>query len=87
MIRFAEDSADGRQLTGSRFTSRTAACGNDVSMLPEHLTGIRAPAGTPPAVSSFQMHLTGHELLPIGGQPDVLVAMSPAALKANIGDY
>jgi 2-oxoglutarate ferredoxin oxidoreductase subunit alpha len=86
VIRFAGDSGDGMQLTGDRFTSETAAFGNDLSTLPNFPAEIRAPAGTLPGVSSFQVHFADHDIMTPGDQPDVLVAMNPAALRANIGD-
>jgi 2-oxoglutarate/2-oxoacid ferredoxin oxidoreductase subunit alpha len=86
VIRFAGDSGDGMQLTGDRFTSETAAFGNDLSTLPNFPAEIRAPAGTLPGVSSFQLHFANYDILTPGDRPDVLVAMNPAALKANIGD-
>ncbi|PRY51620.1 2-oxoglutarate ferredoxin oxidoreductase subunit alpha [Knoellia remsis] len=86
VIRFAGDSGDGMQLTGDRFTSETAAMGNDLSTLPNFPAEIRAPQGTLPGVSSFQLHFADHDVLTPGDSPDVLVAMNPAALKANIGD-
>ncbi|WP_443070992.1 2-oxoacid:acceptor oxidoreductase subunit alpha [Streptomyces sp. NBC_01476] len=86
IIRFAGDSGDGMQLTGDRFTSETASFGNDLSTLPNFPAEIRAPAGTLPGVSSFQLHFADHDILTPGDAPDVLVAMNPAALKANIGD-
>ncbi|CAA9352610.1 MAG: 2-oxoglutarate/2-oxoacid ferredoxin oxidoreductase, gamma subunit / 2-oxoglutarate/2-oxoacid ferredoxin oxidoreductase, alpha subunit [uncultured Nocardioidaceae bacterium] len=85
-IRFAGDSGDGMQLTGDRFTQETASFGNDLSTLPNFPAEIRAPAGTLPGVSSFQVHFADHDILTPGDQPDVLVAMNPAALKANVGD-
>src|SRR6266496_5356430 len=85
-IRFAGDSGDGMQLTGSRFTSETAALGNDLSTLPDFPAESRAPAGSLPGVSGFQVHFADHDILTPGDQPDVLVAMNPAALKTNIGD-
>jgi len=85
-IRFAGDSGDGMQLTGDRFTSETAAFGNDLSTLPDFPAEIRAPAGSIPGVSGFQLHFADHDILTPGDAPDVLVAMNPAALKANIGD-
>lgn len=84
VIRFAGDSGDGIQLTGDRFTSATAIFGNDLSTLPNFPAEIRAPQGTLPGVSSFQLHFASHEIQTPGDQPDVLVAMNPAALKANI---
>ncbi|MFH7338963.1 2-oxoacid:acceptor oxidoreductase subunit alpha [Streptomyces sp. KHY 26] len=86
VIRFAGDSGDGMQLTGDRFTSETASFGNDLSTLPDFPAEIRAPAGTLPGVSSFQLHFADHDILTPGDAPNVLVAMNPAALKANVGD-
>jgi 2-oxoglutarate/2-oxoacid ferredoxin oxidoreductase subunit alpha len=86
IIRFAGDSGDGMQLTGDRFTQETAAFGNDLSTLPNFPAEIRAPAGTLPGVSSFQLHFADHDIMTPGDAPDVLVAMNPAALKANIAD-
>ena len=85
-IRFAGDSGDGMQLTGDRFTSETAAFGNDLSTLPDFPAEIRAPAGSIAGVSGFQLHFADHDILTPGDAPDVLVAMNPAALRANIGD-
>lgn len=86
VIRFAGDSGDGMQLTGSRFTADTALLGNDLATLPNFPAEIRAPQGTLPGVSSFQIHFADHDIFTPGGQPDVLVAMNPAAFKANIAD-
>jgi 2-oxoglutarate ferredoxin oxidoreductase subunit alpha len=86
IIRFAGDSGDGMQLTGDRFTQETAVFGNDLSTLPNFPAEIRAPAGTLPGVSSFQLHFADHDILTPGDAPDVLVAMNPAALKANLED-
>jgi 2-oxoglutarate ferredoxin oxidoreductase subunit alpha len=86
VIRFAGDSGDGMQLTGERFTSETAAFGNDLSTLPDFPAEIRAPAGSPAGVSGFQLHFSDHDILTPGDAPDVLVAMNPAALKANLKD-
>ena len=86
VIRFAGDSGDGMQLTGDRFTSETAQLGNDISTLPNFPAEIRAPAGTLPGVSSFQVHFADYDILTPGDAPDVLVAMNPAALKANLPD-
>ncbi|MEV6654426.1 2-oxoacid:acceptor oxidoreductase subunit alpha [Streptomyces sp. NPDC051219] len=86
VIRFAGDSGDGMQLTGDRFTSEAAAFGNDLATLPNFPAEIRAPRGTLPGVSSFQLHFADHDILTPGDRPDVLVAMNPAALKANIKD-
>ena len=85
-IRFAGDSGDGMQLTGDRFTSETAMFGNDLSTLPDFPAEIRAPAGSLPGVSGFQLHFADHDILTPGDAPNVLVAMNPAALKTNIGD-
>jgi len=86
IIRFAGDSGDGMQLTGDQFTSATASFGNDLSTLPDFPAEIRAPAGTLPGVSAFQLHFADHDILTPGDSPNVLVAMNPAALKANIED-
>jgi len=86
VIRIAGDSGDGMQLTGDRFTQETATFGNDLSTLPNFPAEIRAPAGTLPGVSSFQLHFADHDILTPGDRPDVLVAMNPAALKANLAD-
>jgi 2-oxoglutarate ferredoxin oxidoreductase subunit alpha len=86
VIRFAGDSGDGMQLTGDRFTQETAAFGNDLSTLPNFPAEIRAPAGTLPGVSSFQVHFADYDILTPGDAPDVLVAMNPAALRANVPD-
>ena len=86
IIRFAGDSGDGMQLTGSRFTSETAMLGNDLSTLPDFPAEIRAPAGSLPGVSGFQIHFADHDILTPGDRPDVLVAMNPAALKTNLKD-
>ncbi len=86
VIRFAGDSGDGMQLAGDRFTQETAVFGNDLSTLPNFPAEIRAPAGTLPGVSSFQLHFADHDILTPGDAPDVLIAMNPAALKANIKD-
>ncbi|HEX8488198.1 MAG TPA: 2-oxoacid:acceptor oxidoreductase subunit alpha, partial [Propionibacteriaceae bacterium] len=86
VIRFAGDSGDGMQLTGDRFTSDSAVFGNDISTLPNFPAEIRAPAGTLPGVSSFQLHFANYDIMTPGDRPDVLVAMNPAALKANIAD-
>ncbi|MBA3398648.1 MAG: 2-oxoacid:acceptor oxidoreductase subunit alpha [Acidimicrobiia bacterium] len=85
VIRFAGDSGDGMQLTGDRFTSVSAAYGNDLSTFPDFPAEIRAPAGTVHGVSSFQVHISDHEITTPGDQPNVLVAMNPAALKADLG--
>src|SRR5215210_4086688 len=86
IIRFAGDSGDGMQLTGDRFTSETAVLGNDLSTLPDFPAEIRAPAGSLPGVSGFQVHFADHDILTPGDQPNVLVAMNPAALRTNIKD-
>ncbi|KRB80222.1 2-oxoglutarate ferredoxin oxidoreductase subunit alpha [Nocardioides sp. Root190] len=86
IIRFAGDSGDGMQLTGDRFTQESAVFGNDLVTLPNFPAEIRAPQGTIPGVSSFQIHFADHDILTAGDRPDVLVAMNPAALKANLGD-
>ena len=86
VIRFAGDSGDGMQLTGDRFTAETAALGNDLATLPNFPAEIRAPQGTLPGVSSFQLHFADHDVMTPGDAPDVLVAMNPAALKANVAD-
>jgi 2-oxoglutarate ferredoxin oxidoreductase subunit alpha len=85
-IRFAGDSGDGMQLTGNRFTSATAQLGNDLATLPDFPAEIRAPAGSLPGVSGFQLHFADHDILTPGDAPDVLVAMNPAALKTNLDD-
>ncbi|WP_031467040.1 2-oxoacid:acceptor oxidoreductase subunit alpha [Sciscionella sediminilitoris] len=86
VIRFAGDSGDGMQLTGDRFTSEAASFGNDLATLPNFPAEIRAPQGTLPGVSSFQLHFADYDILTPGDRPDVLVAMNPAALKANLAD-
>ncbi len=86
VIRFAGDSGDGMQLTGGRFTSETAVLGNDISTFPDFPAEIRAPAGSLPGVSGFQLHFADHDILTPGDSPDVLVCMNPAALKTNLGD-
>jgi 2-oxoglutarate/2-oxoacid ferredoxin oxidoreductase subunit alpha len=86
VIRFAGDSGDGMQLTGGRFTSETAVLGNDLSTLPDYPAEIRAPAGSLPGVSGFQIHFSDHDILTPGDNPHVLVAMNPAALRTNVKD-
>jgi 2-oxoglutarate ferredoxin oxidoreductase subunit alpha len=86
VIRFAGDSGDGMQLTGDRFTSVSAAFGNDLATLPDYPAEIRAPAGTLAGVSAFQIRISDHDILTPGDHPNVLVAMNPAALSANVGD-
>jgi 2-oxoglutarate/2-oxoacid ferredoxin oxidoreductase subunit alpha len=84
IIRFAGDSGDGMQLTGDRFTSASAMWGNDLATLPDFPAEIRAPAGTLAGVSAFQVHISDHEITTPGDAPNVLVAMNPAALKAEL---
>jgi 2-oxoglutarate ferredoxin oxidoreductase subunit alpha len=86
IIRFAGDSGDGMQLTGDRFTNETAVLGNDIATLPDFPAEIRAPAGTLPGVSAFQLHFADHDIMTPGDAPNVLVAMNPAALKVNVQD-
>src|SRR4051794_4459554 len=86
VIRIAGDSGDGMQLTGDRFTQETAMFGNDLATFPNFPAEIRAPQGTLAGVSSFQVHFADHDILTPGDRPDVLVAMNPAALKANLAD-
>ncbi len=86
VIRFSGDSGDGMQLTGDRFTQDNAVAGNDFVTLPDYPAEIRAPAGTVAGVSSFQLHLADYDIHTPGDHPDVLVAMNPAALKANLAD-
>src|SRR5918998_3424089 len=85
-IRFAGDSGDGMQLTGTQFTRTAAVFGNDISTLPDFPAEIRAPAGSLPGVSGFQISFASSEIHTPGDEPDVLVAMNPAALRTNIGD-
>src|SRR4026208_208226 len=85
-IRFAGDSGDGMQLTGGRFTSETALIGNDLSTLPDFPAEIRAPAGSLPGVSGFQLHFADHDILTPGDVPDVLVAVNPAAPRRELRD-
>src|SRR3954447_17054603 len=84
VVRFAGDSGDGMQLVGSRFTDETAIAGNDLAPLPDFPAEIRAPAGTPHGVSAFQIHFASRDILTPGDHPNTLVAMNPAALKANL---
>lgn len=86
VIRFAGDSGDGMQLTGDRFTAEAASFGNDIATLPNYPAEIRAPQGTLPGVSSFQLHFADYDIVTPGDTPDVLVAMNPAALKVNLPD-
>ncbi len=86
VVRFAGDSGDGIQLAGDRFAAATALVGNDLATLPNFPAEIRAPAGTLAGVSAFQIHFASRDILTPGGQPNVLVAMNPAALKANLAE-
>src|SRR5216684_3053338 len=86
VIRFAGDSGDGMQLAGMQFTTESALAGNDIATLPDFPAEIRAPAGTLAGVSGFQLNFSSREVFTPGDNPDVLVAMNPAALKVNIGD-
>ncbi len=86
VIRFAGDSGDGMQLTGDRFSVSSAIFGNDLSTVPDYPAEIRAPAGTLAGVSAFQIHISDHDILTPGDSPNVLVAMNPAALRANLHD-
>src|SRR5437764_2698437 len=86
VIRFAGDSGDGMQLVGDRFTDVSATFGNDLATLPNYPAEIRAPAGTIAGVSSFQVHIADFDILTPGDVPSLLVAMNPAALKANLQD-
>ncbi len=86
VIRFAGDSGDGMQLTGMQFTNTSAVLGNDISTLPDYPAEIRAPAGSLPGVSAFQLNFSNHDIRTPGDQPDVLIAMNPAALKTNLKD-
>jgi Pyruvate/2-oxoacid:ferredoxin oxidoreductase gamma subunit len=85
-IRFAGDSGDGMQLTGDQFTDTSAIMGNDIATLPDFPAEIRAPAGTLAGVSAFQLHFADPDIMTPGDAPNVLVAMNPAALKANLKD-
>src|SRR5207237_4397891 len=85
-IRFAGDSGDGMQLTGTQFTNTTAVMGNDLATLPDFPAEIRAPAGSLPGVSGFQLSFSNRDIRTPGDAPNVLVAMNPAALKVNIAD-
>src|SRR5947208_7281904 len=84
IVRFAGDSGDGMQLAGGRFTDATAVLGNDLATLPNLPAEIRAPAGTLAGVSAFQIHFASRDILTPGDSPNVLVAMTPAALKTNL---
>src|SRR5712664_3245354 len=86
VIRFAGDSGDGMQLAGMQFTTETALAGNDIATLPDFPAEIRAPAGTLAGVSGFQLNFSSSEIFTAGDEPNVLVAMNPAALQANIED-
>ncbi len=86
VVRFAGDSGDGMQLTGSQFTQSTALVGNDLATFPDFPAEIRAPAGSTYGVSGFQIHFASHDIMTPGDAPDVLVAMNPAALKTNLSD-
>jgi len=86
VIRFAGDSGDGMQLTGTQFADTTALVGNDLATLPDFPAEIRAPAGTLAGVSGYQISFSSHDIKTPGDQPNVLVAMNPAALKTNIDD-
>src|SRR6185369_3820592 len=86
VIRFAGDSGDGMQLTGTQFTNTSALIGNDLSTLPDFPAEIRAPAGTLPGVSAFQVRIADYDIHTPGDAPDVLIAMNPAALKKELGD-
>ena len=86
VIRFAGDSGDGMQLVGDRFTELSAVFGNDLATQPDFPAEIRAPAGTIAGVSAFQVHISDHDIVTPGDTPNVLVAMNPAALKANVRD-
>src|SRR5216117_3261530 len=86
VIRFAGDSGDGMQLTGTQFADTTALVGNDLATLPDFPAEIRAPAGTLAGVSGYQISFSSHDIRTPGDQPQVLVAMNPAALKTNIDD-
>ncbi|HUQ31456.1 MAG TPA: 2-oxoacid:acceptor oxidoreductase family protein, partial [Pyrinomonadaceae bacterium] len=85
-IRFAGDSGDGMQLTGTQFTNTSAVIGNDISTLPDFPAEIRAPAGSLPGVSGFQLNFSSQDIRTPGDQPNVLIAMNPAALKVNLSD-
>src|SRR2546428_11918999 len=85
-IRFAGDSGDGMQLTGTQFTNTSAIMGNDISTLPDFPAEIRAPPGSFPGVSGFQLNVSRPDIRTPGDQPNVLVAMNPAALKVNLPD-
>src|SRR4029453_7993963 len=84
VVRFAGDSGDGMQVTGNQFTNTAAIFGNDISTFPDYPAEIRAPAGSLPGVSGFQINFPSLDIATPGDEPDVLVAMNPAALKVNL---
>src|SRR5256885_5403792 len=86
VVRFAGDSGDGMQLTGTEFTREAAMHGNDLATFPDYPAEIRAPAGTTAGVSGYQIQFAAHEVFSPGDQPDTLVAMNPAALKVHLSD-
>src|ERR1700746_1182208 len=86
VIRFAGDSGDGMQITGSEFTNTVALYGNDIATFPDYPAEIRAPAGTEPGVSGYQLHFSSGDIHTPGDAVDVLIAMNPAALKVNLAD-
>src|SRR6184192_2673981 len=86
VVRFAGDSGDGMQLTGTEFTREAAFQGNDLATFPDYPAEIRAPAGTTAGVSGYQIQFAAHEVYSAGDQPDTLVAMNPAALKVHLAD-
>src|SRR6202790_2113818 len=86
VIRFAGDSGDGMQITGSQFTNTVALYGNDIATFPDYPAEIRAPAGTLPGVSGFQLHFSSDDINTPGDAIDVLIAMNPAALRVNLAD-
>src|SRR3954454_8676755 len=86
VIRFCGDSGDGMQITGGQFTSTAAVFGNDLATFPDYPAEIRAPAGTLPGVSGFQVHFASSDVYTPGDTVDALIAMNPAALKTNIAD-
>src|SRR5437868_14737271 len=86
VLRFAGDSGDGMQITGSQFTNTVALYGNDIATFPDFPAEIRAPAGTLPGVSGYQLHFSSSDVYTPGDAVDALIAMNPAALKVNIAD-
>ena len=86
VVRFAGDSGDGMQVVGDRFSDSSAIAGHDISTFPDYPAEIRAPVGTLPGVSAFQIHFGGNEVMTPGDEPNALVAMNPAALKMNLPD-